>query len=83
MDKIFDYLVKEKGQGKGQPPPSSVEEMSIFIVNFCVDLIEERNWNVDTNGYSAHQIFADTINQKVCPVILMYSKSSKLTFLGG
>lgn len=81
LEKPFSYLWEQKGRGKGQPAPSSVDEMSKFIVQFSIDFINRATWYVETSEKSAMQIFADTVNEKVCSHVLSFHK--RLIVLGG
>ncbi|OJJ50553.1 hypothetical protein ASPZODRAFT_206942 [Penicilliopsis zonata CBS 506.65] len=79
VERIWNYLREKKGKGKGQPPPSSVDEMSRFIVNFCTSFVNETSWEASISGRpqgtcsvvetqssrkSPREIFAETINKK-------------------
>jgi hypothetical protein len=65
LEGIFNDLKEAKGKRKGQPPPSSVEEMSKFITTFCIDQIDKSTLDCKGNDLSARQIFANTINNAV------------------
>ncbi|KAL9616712.1 MAG: hypothetical protein Q9160_008432 [Pyrenula sp. 1 TL-2023] len=79
VEKLFSYLWEERGRGKGQPPPSSVDEMSKFIVHFAIDFINHATWNVKTLEKSAMQIFADTINEKAVQEAGLFTNFTKKT----
>ncbi|KAL9109115.1 MAG: hypothetical protein Q9227_006206 [Pyrenula ochraceoflavens] len=55
IEKIFNYLRLERGKGKGQPAPSSVDEMSKFIVNFCIGFINQATWDTENKNRSPLQ----------------------------
>jgi hypothetical protein len=65
IEDIFNYLKEAKGKKKGQPPPSSVDEMSKFITTFCIDQIDKSTCNCMGDELSARQIFANSINDAV------------------
>jgi hypothetical protein len=50
---------------RGQPPPSSVEEMSKFITAFCIDQIDKSTHKCNGDDLSVRQIFANTITNAV------------------
>ncbi|KAM3085736.1 hypothetical protein ACMFMG_002801 [Clarireedia jacksonii] len=62
LEGIFNYLKEAGGNSKGQPPPSSVEEMTKFITTFCIDQIDKATYNCNGDDLSARQIFSNTIN---------------------
>ncbi|KAM0817358.1 hypothetical protein AB5N19_03163 [Seiridium cardinale] len=41
---MFRHLREAKTKKTGQPPPSSVNDMSRFLVTFCVDFINSLKW---------------------------------------
>ncbi|KAK9791444.1 putative Heterokaryon incompatibility domain-containing protein [Seiridium cardinale] len=44
IEKMFRHLREAKTKKTGQPPPSSVNDMSRFLVTFCVDFINSLKW---------------------------------------
>lgn len=78
MDRIFDHLREVKYKQIGRPLPSTVDEMSKFIVNFCINFIDTVSWQdsfQDNLGSlessqrsfkSVREIFSETVNNKVC-----------------
>ena len=78
IEGIFNHLREVKSKKKGRPLPSSVDEMSKFIVSFCIDFINTVTWqgsgpdglvgpeNNEKSIKSVREIFSETVNSKVC-----------------
>ncbi|THV52679.1 hypothetical protein BGAL_0072g00150 [Botrytis galanthina] len=47
IGKMFRLLREAKQKKNGESPPSSVEELSRFLVTFCVDFINSLRWDED------------------------------------
>ncbi|KAI0895375.1 hypothetical protein F4806DRAFT_469061 [Annulohypoxylon nitens] len=76
VERMFHRLREVKQKQIGQPPPSSVEEMSRFLVLSCIDFINSLGWkdfapNLTADKFSKEDIgskpikslYADKINQ--------------------
>ncbi|KAI9040728.1 uncharacterized protein KD926_007809 [Aspergillus affinis] len=76
IEGIFNHLREAKSRKKGRPLPSSVDEMSKFIVSFCIDFINTVTWqgsgpddlaSPESNQKSVksvREIFSETVNSK-------------------
>ncbi|PLB53435.1 hypothetical protein P170DRAFT_130060 [Aspergillus steynii IBT 23096] len=76
VERIFDHLRATKSNQMGRPLPSSVDEMSKFIVNFCINFIDTVSWkdslpddlaspqSSERSSKSMREIFSETVNNK-------------------
>ncbi|KAI1174739.1 hypothetical protein F4777DRAFT_552834 [Nemania sp. FL0916] len=73
LELMFRQLREAKLKKHGQPPPSSVDEMSRFLVSFCADFINSLSWkdfsadeisefDKEIASKSVQLIYADRIN---------------------
>lgn len=68
VEGIYNYLKKAGKNTKGQPPPSSVDEMSKFITNHCIEFINTSTMKSKYSDLTALQTFANYITNEVCQV---------------
>lgn len=86
VERMFHRLREVKQKQIGQPPPSSVEEMSRFLVLSCIDFINSLGWkdfapNLAADKFSKEDIgskpikslYADKINQAVSVISVLQS----------
>ncbi|KAH8424345.1 uncharacterized protein LDX57_002096 [Aspergillus melleus] len=76
IEGIFNHLREVKSKKKGRPLPSSVNQMSKFIVSFCIDFINTATWKGSSpddlarpeysqkSVKSVREIFSETVNSK-------------------
>ncbi|CZR70264.1 uncharacterized protein PAC_20165 [Phialocephala subalpina] len=72
LEGIYSHLKEAKGKEKGQPPPTSVDDMSKLVTTFCIEQID-----IDRIGemeLSARQIFANTISKKAVEDFNLFGK---------
>ncbi|KAH8815457.1 hypothetical protein F5884DRAFT_179677 [Xylogone sp. PMI_703] len=62
LERIFDSLRQMKEKKNSQSPPSSVDDMSKFITDFCIDFINQPNHKDPKK--SPYQIFTDFVTKK-------------------
>ncbi|KAH8802534.1 hypothetical protein F5884DRAFT_738128 [Xylogone sp. PMI_703] len=62
MEGIYGDIKDAKRRRKAQPTPISVDEMSKFITNFCINLIDKDTYKLERDELSVRQIFANTLD---------------------
>ncbi|KAG4034424.1 hypothetical protein MFRU_003g03880 [Monilinia fructicola] len=64
LEGIFESLRKAKGKSKSKPPPSSVDEMCKYIINYCIEFFDRPALECkrDKDMLSVRQIFSNSIN---------------------
>lgn len=66
IEGIHEHFRTAKGRRKkGEPTPTSVDDMAKFITSFCIEFLDRST--IECNGVpmSARQIFAKSINDAV------------------
>lgn len=94
VDMIVNHLRDNQMKGNQTPPPSTVDELSRFIVRFCINFIHTTTWKSlaveetpsDWKGgcdaKSVKEIFTDTINEKVSRYYILAQYGCGLTNIG-
>ncbi|QSZ35438.1 hypothetical protein DSL72_008308 [Monilinia vaccinii-corymbosi] len=77
LEGVFDSLREAKGKNKGQPPPSSVDELCKYITSYCIELFDKATLRCikrNNDRLSVRQIFSNSINDATNGEMELFTK---------